>query len=203
MGDVMGKRVGLLAGLLVLSLGSGVVAQEPSPKTTPLFAPGDLASTIPSMVGDYEVAIEAGPLDVDVYEEAWIDLLLPLGKDTSDVRTADGYGLPDRNNPAFQVSAMHIAGVPAADLIEPMVDGIIDGMPEKYQAFAQVDWRIIEGRDVYAIAWTPELLEQADGGNTEAGIYHYANGEVLFQIVVPPYHAAGSPPLSEILAALP
>ena len=30
-GDVMGKRVGLLAGLLVLALGSGVVAQEPSP----------------------------------------------------------------------------------------------------------------------------------------------------------------------------
>ena len=37
MGDVMGKRVGLLAGLLVLALGSGVVAQEPSPEPPPWF----------------------------------------------------------------------------------------------------------------------------------------------------------------------
>ena len=35
MGDVMGKRVGLLAGLLVLALGSGVVAQGASPPASP------------------------------------------------------------------------------------------------------------------------------------------------------------------------
>jgi hypothetical protein len=83
------------------------------------------------------------------------------------------------------------------------VDGIIDGMPDEYQDFAQVGWQVVDGRDVYAIAWTPELLERIGGGNPESGIYHYANGEVLFQIVVPPYHAAGSPPLSKILAELP
>ena len=33
----MGKRVGLLTGLLVLALGSGVVAQEPSPEPPPWF----------------------------------------------------------------------------------------------------------------------------------------------------------------------
>jgi hypothetical protein len=33
----MGKRVGILAGLLVLVLGSGVAAQEPSPEPPPWF----------------------------------------------------------------------------------------------------------------------------------------------------------------------
>ena len=33
----MGKRVGLLAGLLVLALSSGAVAQEPSPEPPPWF----------------------------------------------------------------------------------------------------------------------------------------------------------------------
>ena len=126
------------------------------------------------------------------------------------MRTADGYGFPAgddealaRDGPAFQVSVVRVDGVPAADLVEPMVDGILEGMPEEYQGFAQVDWQVIDGRDVYAIAWTPASLEQVDGGNTESGIYHYAHGEFLFQIVVPPYHAAGSPPLSVILAELP
>ena len=33
----MGKRAGLLAGLLVMALGSGVAAQEPSPEPAPWF----------------------------------------------------------------------------------------------------------------------------------------------------------------------
>jgi len=196
--------------MLVLVLTSGVAAQSPSAATPTPFVADDLASTIPTTVGDYGVAIEAGPLDVDVYEDAWRDLLQPLGKDTSDVQTADGYGFPAgdeealaRDGPAFQVSVMRVDGVPAAELVEPMVGGILEGMPAEYQAFARVDWQVIDGRDVYSIVWTPALLEQVEGGNTESGIYHYANGQILFQVVVPPYHPAGSPALTEILARLP
>ena len=196
--------------MLVLVLTSVAAAQSPSAATPTPFVPDDLASTIPTNVGVYEVAIEAGPLDVDLYEEAWRDLLQPLGKDTGDVQTADGYGFPAgdeeaiaRDGPVFQVSVMRVDGVPAAELVEPMVGGILDGMPAEYQGFARVDWQVIDGRDVYAIVWTPALLEQVEGGNTESGIYHYANGDILFQVVVPPYHPAGGPALTEILARLP
>jgi hypothetical protein len=53
-GDAM-KRVGQLAGLLVLVLGSGVVAQEPEP--TPLFAPDDLALTLPTHLDGMRLSV--------------------------------------------------------------------------------------------------------------------------------------------------
>jgi hypothetical protein len=144
--------VGVVIALVVMGsraagAADGVAGAAASPEPPPLdgrvemleqlFAPDDLAFTIPSTVGEYEVDGEAGPLDVDVYGELWRDLLLPLGQDASDVRTASGLGFPageedalDRAGPTFQVSAMRLDGVPAISLVEPFVSLMLDGFPE-------------------------------------------------------------------------
>jgi hypothetical protein len=53
----MGMRAGILAGLVALVLGSGVMAQSPSPEGSPWYAPDDLTTALPARVGDYELQI--------------------------------------------------------------------------------------------------------------------------------------------------
>jgi hypothetical protein len=94
--SVVGKRAGLLAGLLVLALGSGVVAQSPSPTPPPWFGgrvempEHGFAVTVPDggfafdLTGDiYTQALSvmaslnpgASEDDLDATARAWSDLL--------------------------------------------------------------------------------------------------------------------------------
>jgi hypothetical protein len=159
-------------------------------------------------VGDYQVLVDLPPAHMARFLDGMRSVPMPEGKDLGDVRGARGEGFPageepvDREHPAFTVWVMQVDGVPAADMLEPVVDAVVGGMPKELQAIVQTQWQTIEGRDVLAVRW-PELLEMVDGGNPESGIYHYPKSELLFQIMLPPYHATGSPPMAEILASLP
>ena len=79
----MSRRVGLLAGLLVLTLGSGVVAQEPSPEPPPWFGgrvempEHGFAVTLP----DDWVAFDPS---ADVYEQARRALEAERGPEVSE-----------------------------------------------------------------------------------------------------------------------
>lgn len=88
----MGKRVGLLAGLLVLTLGSGAVAQEASPGPPPWLGgrvemPGyGFAVTLP----DDWVAFDTSA-DAVVQREAVADVLDPDVWSTDDAVWIDGF----------------------------------------------------------------------------------------------------------------
>ena len=204
----MRGRSGLLIALLVMVSGTGVEAQSTSPETVPWSTPDDLATTLPSSVGEYQVLVDLPPAHMERFLEGWQSVPMPEGKDLSDVHAVRGEGFPageepiDRDRPAFTIWVAQVDGVPATEMLEPVVDAVVDSMPEELQAIIQTQRQTIEGRDVYAILW-PELLEMVDGGNPESGIYHYPKSELLFQIMLPPYHATGSPPIAEILASLP
>ena len=166
MGDVMSKRFGLLGLLLALALGTGVMAQEPEP--TSLFAPEDLAFTIPSRVGDYELG-NVGDVELDPEMRGiWRDLLLPLGKEPKDVREAAGKAYlvgQDANSSAeaaFGLGAIRVDGVPAAHIAEPFMAMImIESLGDVPSAAVLYEWRVIDGRDVYSRTLSPEKLEEA------------------------------------------
>ncbi|MFO7533103.1 MAG: hypothetical protein R6W93_11630 [Candidatus Limnocylindrales bacterium] len=207
------KRVGLLAGLLVILAGAGTAAQSPSPEATPLYAPDDMAVALPSSVGDYEVRISSGVLPTDDYREVYRDMLLPFGKSPDDIRGADGMGYPvgdvgalDRDGPSFDLWAMRVEGVPGVALVEPWVRGAFTDSEAFDDALWQVAWRDIDGREVYVVTPIPELMEEAVarfGANPEFGWYVLAKGEVMFIVSLPLTHPSGGPSLSEILARLP
>lgn len=192
------KRVGLLGLLLALALGSGVVAQSPSPPplpspmATPLFAPDDLASVVPSSVGGVALTVMGdrgeggqgflwGP-DIER------DFLTPLGRVPEDVRQA--VGLTDPVAPEVAVIALRVDGIDG----EVMLDALIDAMmvrPEVATAPPDItfEWLDIDGRRVRLIA-------------TEGGppTYLYAKGEVGFVIALA---EDGTLTVEEVVAELP
>ena len=198
--------------LALLVPGVGAVAQSPSPEATPLYAPDDLATTLPTTVGDYEVRIVTGALP-PTYREVYRDMLLPFGRTPDDVLVADGMGYPtgdedalDRDGPSFDLWAMRVEGIPAAALVEPWVFGAFAASDAFDESLWQMGWRDIGGHDVYAATPIPKWWDEAvarEGANPEFGWYLLAKGEVMFIVSLPVSHAVSSPTLVELLAELP
>jgi len=206
------KRVGLLVGLLVVLTGTGVVAQSPSPQATPRYAPDDLATALPTQIGEYEVRVTTGVLP-PTYREVYRDMLLPFGRSPDGVLVADGMGFLAgdeealaRDGSSFDLWAMRVEGIPAAALVVPWVHGAFTVSESFDESLWQLGWRDIDGREVYAATLTRELIEDAVtrlGANPEFGWYVHAKGEVMFILRLPLTQPSGSPSLSEILATLP
>lgn len=190
------KRVGVLAGLLVLALGSGVVAQdaEPvsSPGATPLFAPEDLSYFVPPSVGDLELSVMSGGLE-DLYyvvswpllPEDWRDILVPLGKEPSSVTLAEGHSEPIGK---LSIAAYHVDGVPAEALMESMLGSqmaMSDPDPE-----VELEWQVLGDKRVWVFT----------EGVGNARVFFYPKGEVLF-LVLAAYADGPSP--EDVLAELP
>ena len=195
-------RVGLLAGLLVLALGSGAVAQSPVP--SPWYAPEDLTSVIPTKVGDIDLSI----LDYSAVASAdaewaagWRDVLVPLGLEPKDVRAAGGYGVHPEGDRFLSIEATRIVGAQAADFWE----GVLDGLRRESQAVADqlpvaaMDWQDIGDRRVVVLTF--------DGADDRFIEYLYPMGEVLFRVrlgrVGPDPHAPTEPTIDDVLAELP
>ena len=199
-------RRALFAALtLALVVPGGVVAQEPSPEATPLFAPSDLAFTLPTRVGDYEVTITSAHLDIDAENrEFYRDWLLPLGKTPDDVLAVQGLAHPLGNfdslseeGPAISLIALRVQGVPATVSLE----GFLAGIPSGF--FGDRSWRVVDGQDVYAVVPTAEQREELGAELTETGMYLYPKGEVFYAITVPFDYPDTVPSLAEILAEMP
>ena len=122
MGNVMGKRVGSLVLLLVFALGSGTVAQSPSPGAPPRFAPDDVGILLPSELGGVALTVTdwAGPDALAVSAETAVgkteDLLIPMGKEPTDRSLAQAVTTDASAAAQYDIIAMRIAGV-AADLV--------------------------------------------------------------------------------------
>ncbi len=171
----MGNRVGLLAGLLVLVLGSGAVAQEASPEARPLYAPHDIGSAVPHRVGSLDLSIRvAGPdgaaLGSDPDDRAfWSDFLAARGKEPTDMVAAYGVAMESATDPALAVWAVRVVGIAAEQLIEPTLatsDTDLSNIPPGGHA----DWRDIDGHNALVLT-----ADDADDWTA-----YYPNGEVLF-----------------------
>ena len=199
----MGKRAGLLGLLLVVALGCGVVAQSPAPEATPLYAPDDLASIIPSQVGDIDLSI----LDFSAVSSAdaewtagWRDVLVPLGLEPEDVRAAGGYGVHPEGDRFLSIEATRIVGAQAADFWA----GVFEGLRRESQAVADqlpvaaMDWQDIGDRRVVVVTFD---------GHDRFIEYLYPKGEVLFRVrlgrVGPDPDAPTEPTIEDVLAELP
>ena len=195
------KRVGLLGLLLVMALGSGVMAQSPSPSSlpspspepTPLFAPDDLAFLIPSEVKSLKLDIGTSGIEALVLtaedREVWRDFLLPFGKVPTDVKVAFGERWPSEPGDAMtQVFAARVDGVAADALVEPMLMTLVGIDPSDLPAGTHVEWQDIDGRSV--------LVLTEDGYMRWA--FLYPKGEVLFVAV-----GDGDLMVEDVLAELP
>ena len=182
----MGKRVGLLGLLLVLALGSGAAAQEPSPTT--LYAPDDLASILPSQVGPVTLSIESfdGPEQVAEDPELFGDLFLRLGKDPSDYSLAAARGESEDGSSLVYVAAFRIEGVLADDW---GFDGVMTFDLDEPPPGWHVEWRDIGDRRVAVMS-----DEGFEAGRSAA----YAKGEVFFYLV-----GVGGVTIEDVLAELP
>ena len=195
----MSGRVGLLVMLLVMAMGSTVVAQESSPEASPVLAPDDLTLTLPSSIGDYDLRI--GTIAVDDYlgsdeaRELWRDLLLPLGKEPSDVTMAYGYGSPSDpddetlSGTGVAVIVLRVDGVMASDMLDDWLQLLASG--DDAGRTLNTEWLEIEGRQVEFAQYETDDL---NGG------YLYPKGEVLFMFVV---SGDGAPTAAEVMAGLP
>ena len=144
----MRKRVGLLAGLLVLVLGTEVVAQSPSasatplpsPEATPMYAPELLEFALPARldgvalkvlgyVGPDSLTLADGPLR-PVLEQVLSD----LGKTPDDLRMAAAWA--DTDGPTgrtlFDIAALRIDGVPGAVLGDLFDQGGRDSLGSRH-----------------------------------------------------------------------
>ena len=194
------KRVGLLAAVLVLAFGSGVVAHESSPVPSPGYAPDDLAYALPPTIGDIEMDVfgfSVGYFPTSRgYEDAWRDVLVPLGKDPMDVRTAVATDLDD--DLRISVEMVRVDGVQAVDLWEGVWRGqnptITVGPSD-----VEWQWQDIAGRRIAVVDWRVEL-----GGSEVAGTdYVYPKGEALFIIETFALGDAEPLPIEDVLAELP
>lgn len=200
------KRVGLLAGLVALVLGTGVVAQEPSPEASPLYAPDDMTLALPSRIGEYVVVVRDVPLDPEE-REMWRDLLLPFGKEPSDVRQVFAYADPTEadeplsdNDVAFRAGVFRVDGVPAASWLDAFITDFLSvGEGWDDYAYDEMGWRVVDGREVY---FAPQEYAGREGGNEDRGFWFYPKGEVLFYIYRTKYPVTELT-IEDVLAELP
>ncbi len=200
----MGKRVGLLAGVLVLALGSVVVAQSPSPsgtplpspEATPMYAPNRLEFALPARLGGVELKVlgyvgqdslmlAKGPVR-PVLEQ----VLRDLGKTPDDLRMAVAWADVDdpTGRASFDMAAIRIVGMPGEVvgdlLIREAAEVVGRDVPPAYE------WPtvIIDGRVV---------VTRSEPGD-ESWKFLYPKGEVLFVAGV-----TGRLSMEDVLAELP
>ena len=202
------KRVWLLAGLFALALGTSAGAQSPSPEATPLYAPDDITSALPSSLdvpGPYFVDEQAAPGSTD----PWRTVLRSLGRSPGDMHAATGVGYyrPDRDAadagaPIVIIGAFRVEGLAATDIMPTYLSG--------FPASSTQEWVTIGGRTV-----SRHVLTVSNEGETLDLVFHvYANGEVLYVInvmsdllseseAIPPALKGLFPTIEDVLAALP
>ena len=176
------RRVGLLAGLLMLTLGTGTVAQSPSPSPspTPLYAPEDLALVIPTRLASFEMEVDTGSLDdgdLGWDAETWRDILLPLGREPQEGRWAIGSGATDPDDTsshgAATIEAIRVDGLLAGLLLDGYAEASAAQQAAAGQPPTPAEWLDVDGRHLRVIpspgGWFPPL-------------YLYPKGEVLFVI---------------------
>ena len=170
------KQVGLLAGLLVVLAGTGVLAQSPSPQATPLYAPDDLASAVPSRVGSLELFVRVRSGDAALGSDPddrtyWLDFLTTQGKGPADLVVAYGVSTESASDPGLGVWAVRVEGLAAELLTDPVLATSGTGLSGS-PAGGHADWRDLEGRRVL-------LLTHDDAADWRA---YYPHGEVLFVV---------------------
>lgn len=214
----MRKSTVLVAGLLVLVFGSGTLAQERSPEIAAPYAPDDLASVLPAQVGDVEVRVAWDVTDPAALAtgdaDLWRLLAGGVGKEEDDVRASVGIGTPptglDDEDIPLVIWAFRIDGTPAADWTEAFWDLALSallgaGVRDDYAA----SWAEVDGRDVYSVLWTPEVMAEMRALDPEmqlpddTGHWLYPVGEVLFWVGMPFDWPVPTPPIEDVLAELP
>ena len=192
------KGVGLLASLLMLVLSTGAVAQSPSPaaspEATPSFAPDDLASLLPRRIGEAEMAVACagGEALVGMFGlDAVQSLLVPLGKDPSDVRLAMASTGRQVGVARLNVIAVRVGGIAAMSIAESMMSMELESILGPALQGVSDEWRYLEGREVLHVVF--------EKGPDDCMAF-YPKGEVLFFVM-----KSGEPPLDvlDVLAALP
>ena len=191
----MGMRVGLLAGLLVVALGSGAVAQDPEPEATPPYAPLDLASAIPSQVGDVALVVTTmtGPellaATDDTNRAATTAMLTSLGKEPEDLVMAQGDPVDESAPDTYWVTATRVVGVPADTLMDAVQRAALarhDGtLPQEVVRVSLP----VAGRTIYP------LYNRYIGQSFN---FFYPHGEVLFSV-----EGFGDVTVEDVLAELP
>jgi len=216
----MMQRTGIavfLASLLALTPAAVVQAQPPSPAATPVYAPEDLTSTLPSHLGDRELQIDRVEFDFLPHRLRgfWQELLETVGEEPEALRNVVGIGhrpFDDADVPAFDIWVNRIVGLPAASWVDDLMAQHFEWIGPEAQARFDVSWQEIAGRQVYRNVPTPEGLEtmasewglESSEINTQGGFYLYPKGEVLFSVMIPLHPLPDdAPTIAEVLAALP
>jgi hypothetical protein len=179
------KRTGMLSGLLVLMLATGVMAQEPS--HSPVYAPDDLVYVLEDVNprgGDWSVSGGGGVVMEDLLGlDAVLQLIDAVGEDPNDIRFAIGQTinqpLDDMLN--LYVMAVRVVGTPAHILVGPMVR-ILSGTPlDAWPPETGVAWRDFDGRDVLVLLDEVQPDDWDDyGAGQQRWLALYPVGEVLF-----------------------
>ncbi len=192
-----GKRVGLLGVLLVLVLvlGSGVEGQSPTPGATPPYAPIDLASAIPSQVGDVALDVRSwtGPELLaaadDTDRTAMTAMLTSLGKEPEDLTVATAEPFDESAPDTYWVTATRVVGVPADTLMDAMQQAALSRhdrtLPENVLRINLP----VAGRTIY-----PSYNRYTG----QSFNFFYLRGEVLFRV-----EGYGDVTVEDVLAVLP
>lgn len=212
------KRAGLLAVVLWSALGTGVVAQSPSPDATLPYTSDSVASLLPTRVGDVGIDIVwngSGLSSTDSQDVVfWQDFLAGYGKEADELQSATGVGVPPgglgSDDLPFIIWAVRIEGVPASEWAESYWSAIWETLHAGGLAGAYLsEWRDIDGRDVYAAVWTPEelaewrALDPSMQLSDDTGYWLYPVGEVMFLVRIPFDWPVPTPTIEEVLAELP
>jgi hypothetical protein len=211
-------RAGLPAALLVLLLGTVAVAQVPSPEAISPNVRDDVASLLPTRVGDVGVEVAwagTGLAASDSRDAAfWRDFLAAYGKEAADLQSATGVVVPPGESGPdalpLVIRAVCIEGVPASRWAESYWSAVWDtflaaGLGGEYLS----EWRDIDGHDVYAVVWTPEVLaglralDPSMHLSADTGYWLYPVGEVVFLVIIPFDRPVPTPSIEDVLAGLP
>jgi len=171
----MSKRAGFLGALMATLLAACTSTSSASP--APLFAPDDLASSLPASVSGMDLTIEEGmgvttnPRRDGYYLDLAGDdrlraLLTPLERTLLDVRVAHAFA----GDEGLDIVAFRVDGVAAASLLDGYVQ-MVRPIPSPYPADIPLAWQTIDGRRVLVF------------GTKEMGpgwAFFYPKGEVMF-----------------------
>ena len=186
-------RSGIAAGLLVLALATGAMAQSPSPQASPPNAPDDSPLTLPSAVGEYDLTLTEGNIAEVLTAtpeqlEFWQEVLSPFGKDPEKGQFASGTAYTASGDiMVVGLFAIRVAGVPAEALTEPFLRAIL-GWGEDLPDLSP-EWLDADGRRIQALT----------GGDYPFPSYLYPKGEVLYFIGI----ASDDLAIDDVLAELP
>lgn len=183
-----------------------------------MYAPDDLASVLPTRVGDVDVHVAWEGSDLSSLDSRegkwWQALATRVGKDAADIRLAIGTGVPPGglgpDGLPLVIWAIRIEGVPASTWAESYWDihlkaPLGDGVADEYVW----GWRDIDGREVFAALWTPEAMADLRALDPsiqlpdDTGHWGYPVGEVLFWVGIPFDWPVPTPTIEDVLAELP